>query len=116
MNKNRLAIAKIEWLTAAAGGRTSGPPPGPTYRAPARVGSWTGNAPQDANFTLEAKLISKEDDFHWDAVMEFIVAEAPHNSLQRDAAFEFYEGRRCVARGRIIDVLAKDAADTIEQR
>lgn len=48
--------------------------------------------------------------------MAFIVAEAPHNSLQRDATFEFYEGRRCVARGRIIDVLAKDATDIIEQR
>ena len=92
--------ATIEWVAAEAGGRKA-QPPGPTYMAPARFGPCTGNLPEEANFTLIAELVTQSDAFHWEASVRFLVAEAPHQVLQPGATFEFYEGRRCVAKGTL---------------
>jgi len=100
-------FASIEWMAAAEGGRKAPPTgEGPDYMTTARFGAWTGNMPGEANFTLVAELVEKADAYHWRAKVAFLVDEAPHHLLQPGAKFEFYEGRRCVARGII-----EEAAD-----
>lgn len=95
-----LFSAAIEWISQEQGGRKL-PPSGPRYLAPARFGAWTGDGAEDAQFTLIADLVTKHGDFHWDAIVSFMVPDAPHQLLCLGALFEYYEGRRCVAKGRI---------------
>lgn len=100
--ENPTYFASIEWITAAEGGRNAPPTgEGSAYMAPARFGAWARNIPGEATFTLIAELVEKVDSYHWKAKVAFLVNEAPHQLLQRGAKFEFYEGRRCVARGTV---------------
>ena len=96
-------LATIEWLTLEAGGRQSPPSgDGGRYSAPARFGEWVGNQPASADFSLVAILEEKLDPYHWKARVMFLFDDAPHDRLRPGAKFEFYEGRRCVARGTVI--------------
>ena len=94
-------IAEIEWLTAEAGGRKS-PPPGPTYSAPVRFEDESWEAWAKEAWTLVAQVIECSDAYHWKANVAFLVGNAPQERLMPGARFEFYEGRRCVARGRVL--------------
>lgn len=100
-----VCLASLEWATPKEGGR-SAPPPGPCYVAPARIGPWAGNLPEEATYSLVSELVQRIDDLHWEARITFLVREAPHHLLQPGATFELYEGRRCVARGRVAMAVA----------
>jgi hypothetical protein len=93
--------ASIRWATAEEGGRRTGPPPGPQYSAPAKFVAHAALWHVDA-FDLIVELVrSIGDQYHWIADVHFRVEEAPHEWLVDGAEFELYEGKRCVARGRI---------------
>ena len=95
-------FATIEWLSATSGGRAAPPTgEGPSYMAPARFGKWRGDSPDEASFTLIAKLVEKLDPYHWKAKIAFLIDDAPQHLLRSGATFEFYEGRRCVGRGTV---------------
>jgi hypothetical protein len=98
--------ALIQWLPKEQGGRSTGPPIGPQYSAPAKflahVEMWLV---EDWDLVLE-----RVDYFggpeKWLANVHFRVAEAPHQWLEDGASFELYEGKRCVARGQIETTVA----------
>ena len=96
----RTLPADIEWLSASEGGRQH-PPIGPSYRAPVRFGPWSGSQPEEATFTFIVELVDSSDAYHWRANVTFEVAGAPEEVFVPGATFELYEGRRCVARGRV---------------
>lgn len=60
--------------------------------------------PEGATFTLIADLVERDGDFRWKAAVRFLVPEARHEKLMPGTKFEFYEGRRCVARGEVVKV------------
>jgi hypothetical protein len=93
--------AVIRWTTPEQNGRRSGPPPGPQYSAPAKflahADSWQVEA-----FDLIVDLVRQPDDpYCWLADVRFRIEDAPYDWLTDGADFELYEGKKCVARGRI---------------
>ena len=49
------------------------------------------------------KIEVLESPFRWLAEVNYLFENAPHYLLAQEAEFELYEGKRCVARGRIIE-------------
>ncbi len=94
--------ATIEWIPADNGGRSNGPPHGPDYAAPAKF-----VAHEDTWLTEAWDLLVRRHDLggasdKWLAEVRFRMPQAPHHWLTPEAEFELYEGRRCVARGRLM--------------
>ncbi len=80
-------------------------PFGPSYVAPAKflahADAWMVEA-----WSLVAERIEVEEDGQvWVATVRFLMPDAPHIYLIDDAEFEYYEGHRCVASGRILQLL-----------
>ena len=95
--------AIIDWLSAEQGGRRSGPPFGPDYAAPAKflahADMWLV---QDFDLLVH-KVECIGGPSKWLADVRFRIDEAPNEWMTPQADFELYEGKRCVARGRIDD-------------
>jgi len=97
----RKKMARIQWTPTDQGGRNK-PPVGPQYMAPAKFAAAAASWPQEA-WTLVADLMGGPDESgDWQAEVHFLMDNAPQHLIVDGAEFEFYEGRRCVARGRII--------------
>lgn len=95
-------LARITWLKPEEGGRRL-PPSGPRYSAPARFEGQTAG-PEGANWSLVVDLKSHPPGgADWIAEVRYLVADAPHELLLLGARFELYEGKKCVARGVIIN-------------
>jgi hypothetical protein len=95
-------LARITWLTPEEGGRRV-PPSGPRYIAPARFEDQPPGA-EGANWSLVVDLVSRPPgSADWLAEVRYLVDEAPHELLRLGASFELYEGKKCVARGAIIN-------------
>jgi hypothetical protein len=95
--------AVIDWLTREQGGRRE-PPLGigePPYSPEIRLVDkpWP---PSEAWSLIVRKLQDLEGANRWLAVVKFRVEEAPHETLREGREFELYEGKRCVARGKVI--------------
>ncbi len=93
--------AVIQWVPKELGGRRTGRPLGPGYCAPAKflahADSWEVEC-----FDLavdKIKCLGGPD--RWLAEVHFRIEDGPHEWLVDRAEFELYEGKRCVARGRI---------------
>jgi hypothetical protein len=96
--------AKIQWKRSQDGGRTS-PPLGigsPSYatlvkfsdgRSPWSLGTWS---------LVVEKNPNQSTDYEWIAKVHFLVPEAPHHELTPGRDFELYEGKKCVATGRLL--------------
>jgi hypothetical protein len=95
--------AIIEWMSAEQGGRDNGPPFGPDYAAPAKFLAHAEKWHLEAWDLLVHKVECVGGQDKWLADVRFRVDEAPHEWLTPHADFELYEGKRCVARGRIGD-------------
>jgi hypothetical protein len=96
-------VARVAWLTEGEGGRRT-LPTGPRYSTPAR---FEGQAPgpEGANWSLVLDLkTSPPQSTDWIADVRFLFPEAPHELLSKGARFELYEGKKCVARGVVLDV------------
>jgi hypothetical protein len=95
--------AIIEWVPTEQGGRRSGAPFGPDYAAPAKFLAHADTWQLGAWDLLVHKVDCLGEPDRWLADIRFRVDEAPHHWLIPQAAFELYEGKRCVARGRVSD-------------
>lgn len=93
--------AKIEWISAENGGRTNGPPCGPDYAAPAKFLAHADTWLTEAWDLLVHRVNEVGMPDMWEAEVRFRMPQAPHQWLTCGAEFELYEGRRCVARGRL---------------
>jgi hypothetical protein len=70
--------------------------------APARFAAAAASWPQEA-WTLVADIIGSPDESgNWQAQVHFLMENAPHHLIVDGAEFEYYEGRRRVACGRIV--------------
>ncbi len=92
--------AVIDWLSWGEGGRTE-PPSGPDYSAPARFPSHAENFWVEAFDLIVHRIELLGGPERWLSDVHFRIEDAPHEWLTDGAEFELYEGRRCVARGRI---------------
>ena len=93
--------AMIRWIKPSEGGRNS-PPPGPRYSTVARFAEIADDWPQTAwSLVLEWTELP---DSNWTIVanVSFLARNAPQELLHAGAVFELYEGRQCVAEGKII--------------
>ncbi len=99
--------AILEWIPAEFGGRHTGPPvlvgecPYSTMvRLPATGEPW----PSPVAWSLVVRKLEVLDQpFRWVVEVQYLVESAPHHLLAEGTEFELYEGKQCVARGRIID-------------
>jgi hypothetical protein len=93
--------AHITWLTPDQGGRQT-PPSGPRYTPTARFDATS----EDRSVVLD--LVSRPtDSADWIADIRFLFDDAPQDFLSDGASFELFEGKRCVARGTVVNVVAE---------
>jgi hypothetical protein len=93
----------IEWMSAEQGGRSSGPPIGPDYAAPAKFLAHADAWILEAWDLLVHQVECVGGSDKWLADVQFRVNEAPHEWIVPNAEFELYEGKRRVATGVILD-------------
>ncbi len=96
--------AEIEWIPKDRGGRSQ-PPDGvgaipymPEVRLPDAEGAWPAS---EAWSLIVERIEAFGEPSRWTAEVRFRVEEAPHELLLEGQEFVLYEGRKCVARGRI---------------
>jgi len=93
--------ATLRWIPSGQGGRRSGPPPGPQYVGPAKFLAYADMWEVEA-FDLIVDLVQRLDDpYLWLADVHFRIEHAPQEWLVDGADFELYEGKKCVAQGRV---------------
>src|SRR5579885_3665146 len=95
--------ATLEWVSKEQGGRST-LPAGVGEPPYATVVRFVGEPwPPPVAWTLVVRKVDVRDEpSKWFAEVQFLVDEAPHHLLAEGTEFELYEGRKCVARGRII--------------
>src|SRR5690348_12604028 len=96
----------IKWLSKDEGGL--GAPSEASALSPYTAVVWfpaTGPLGQSLDYwTLKlTKVSDTKDALEWIAEVCFLFDDAPHTLLAKDAVFELYEGRRCVARGKVLN-------------
>ena len=93
--------ARIEWLTEEQGGRPD-LPKGPRYVTVARFYDEIEKYPKEAwSLVLEfTRTISRS--LTEVADVSFLVDEAPKHLLHEGSGFDLFEGRKLVARGKVI--------------
>ena len=97
--------AVVEWLSKEEGGRREPPSgTGPTpYITEVRLVDPKATWPDDVAWSLVVEKDEGESSpYRWSADVSFLAFEAPHEALRPPCLFELYEGRRCVARGKIV--------------
>ncbi len=98
-------LAYIEWIPWHLGGRMS-PPSGigsPPYSTIVRFADSSDPRPPHDGWSLVIeKVNSCATLYEWIADVRYLVEEAPQCNLIQGREFELYEGKKCVARGRIL--------------
>jgi hypothetical protein len=98
--------AILEWISKELGGRSK-PPAGvgdPPYATIVRFVNPKEPWPPSVAWTLVVRKVGAGDGpLQWVAAVNFLFEEAPQHLLAEGNEFELYEGRKRVARGRIID-------------
>jgi len=95
--------AIVEWIPQAEGGRSK-PPLGVGIHPYAPEVRFLDDPwpPTGASWSLViVKREQSSTNARWNADVNFLVDEAPHDSLTEGREFELYEGNKCVARGKI---------------
>lgn len=96
--------ARLQWLTASAGGRTS-PPPGPTYSTVARFASLADKWPAEAwSIVLEIDRPADPCGVMTAGIRLLAGEAAPEGLLRPGARFDLFEGSRLVAHGEVISL------------
>lgn len=95
--------AKIHWLRPEEGGRDS-PPAGQEYSTAARFDALQERWPEEA-WSVVVKILGPagEDGFMTVGIRMLAGDEAPQELLAPGSRFELFEGRKCVARGTVVD-------------
>ena len=92
---------ELRWLRPEEGGRQA-PPPGPTYTTVAKLEALEDRWPDEAWSIVTEWDEPPDEDLRTRATMRFLVEGGPEHLLAPDSRFEIYEGRRLVARGRVL--------------
>jgi hypothetical protein len=98
---NRPPRAIIEWIPTELGGRKKLPPGEPPLWTVLRFCSEPWPAPEAWSAGVR-KIQILDSPYKWLVEIIYRVPEAPHHMLQPDVEFELYEGKKLVARGKII--------------
>jgi translation elongation factor EF-Tu-like GTPase len=93
--------ALIKWLSKESGGRTT-PAIGPKYFGVAKFKTDDINYWKKKAWSVELEFSNKEQRVIHEANIRFLVAEAPHNLLEKGIEFELLEGEKSVCSVRII--------------
>jgi len=106
--------AVVEWIPKEQGGRSE-PPAGvgsPPYATVVRFTDADEPWPPPVAWSL---VVEKDEEtsgrYRWFADVHFLMNDAPHDSLRHGRTFELYEGKKLVARGRI---LPRDESAAVE--
>ncbi len=97
-----MAQARVHWLSAAEGGRTS-VPRGPRYSSVARFAALADLWPQEAWSVV--LTFDQPIDEHGDVICQIallVPENAPAGLLDVGSQFDICEGRRWVAKGEIL--------------
>jgi hypothetical protein len=99
--------AVVDWIPKDQGGRSQ-PPAGvgaPPYASVVRFTDTEEPWPPPVAWSLVVeKDETLSEPFRWIARVHFLVDKAPHESLRPGREFDLYEGSKCVAHGRILEV------------
>jgi hypothetical protein len=97
--------AIVEWMPKEQGGRNE-PPAGagsPPYATVVRFVDTEQPWPPPIAWSLVVeKDEALSERYRWVADVHFLMNDAPHDSLRPGRAFELYEGKKLVTRGRIL--------------
>jgi hypothetical protein len=93
---------ELQWLRPEEGGRKA-PPPGPTYTTVAKLEALADRWPDEAWSIVAEWGGPPNDELRTKATMRFLVEGGPEHLLAPGSNFELYEGRRLVARGRVLE-------------
>jgi hypothetical protein len=95
--------AVIEWIAKEEGGRRE-PPSGDAPTPYTSVVRFTDEPwpAHDAWSLIVKKVRDWSPPIRWLAEVSFLVEEAPVDSLREGREFELYEGKKCVARGKLV--------------
>ena len=96
--------AVLDWIPREQGGRRE-PPSGLGPQPYSTVMRFTDEPwPAPLAWSMVVKMVKAIDGGNrWLADVNFLFDEAPRESLHAGRKFELYEGKQCVARGRILD-------------
>jgi hypothetical protein len=92
---------ELQWLTHEEGGRKT-PPLGPTYMTVAKLEALAERWPDEAWSIVAEWSGHPSDGLRTRACLRFLVEGGPEHLLVPGSTFELYEGRRMVARGRVL--------------
>jgi hypothetical protein len=95
------AHARIRWLPQEEGGRAT-PPVGPIYSTVAKFKQLAEKWPQEAWSVVIHFKDPPDTDGRMDVEIRMLIEGAPESLLQPGSVFELFEGRRCVAKGEIL--------------
>ena len=98
--------AEIDWRSSTEGGRKA-PPSGdgpPHYATIIRFADTDEPWPPAVAWTLvvEKLNVDNSNPLRWIADVRFRVDEAPHDELYPGRVFSLYEGKKCVATGKVL--------------
>lgn len=98
--------AEIKWASASNGGRKAPPTGnGPShYASVVRFADMNEPWPPPVAWSLVVEKLDGDlsNPLIWIADVRFRVDEAPHDELYSGREFSLYEGKNCVATGRIL--------------
>jgi hypothetical protein len=98
--------AILDWIPKDLGGRSK-PPEGtgePPYATVVHFPATGQPVPPVNGWTLVVRKVEVlESPFKWLVEVNYLFDDAPHHLLWENKEFELYEGKKCVARGRITD-------------
>lgn len=97
-----LVSVELQWLRPEDGGRQA-PPPGPTYTTVAKLEALADRWPAEAWSVVAEWGEPPNEEFQTRAKVRFLVEDGPERLLVPGSNFELYEGRRLVARGRVLE-------------
>ena len=103
--------AIVEWIPRELGGRTKPPEclGDQTYSTAVRLLDSGEPWPPPILWTLVVRKSKVLDHpMRWLVDINFLVDEAPHHLLVENTKFELYEGKRCVAKGEIIEGIVSE--------
>jgi hypothetical protein len=115
---NPVARAHVTWLSASAGGRTSGPPTAPVYAANCTfplgseretVPGWPATAEK---FSVLIQKISDCPDGAWQCNLDFIAPDLVAAYLSQGASMLVMEGPKVVGEATIIEVFGASGLDS----
>lgn len=105
-------MARIRWVSPAAGGRAH-PPRGPRYSTVAKFEREVEKWPKEAWSIVAEFKKNPADSSSVIAEVRCLAPDAPSHLFQPGSKFELYEGNRLVAHGEVLSDSAESLLETV---